>query len=108
MMWIFVSGGFLSVVSHRHKQGHLLVRTRNMVHLQTAFPNAEHFTLDDADYPHRAEITRENFALFLTDYVMNMEYDNFKKSIREFRYSSICHNVWSLMYRYGIPHRGVE
>ena len=37
VMWIFLSGGFLSIVAHRHKPNHVLVRARNMNHLKELF-----------------------------------------------------------------------
>ena len=91
----------MSIVAHRNKPSHLLVRARNMAHLKSLFPNANHFSLRDSDYPHRAVIDRANVAKMVGEYVMMMRYDNFKNSITESKYFHVCHDVWSMMYEYG-------
>ena len=98
----------MSIVAHRNKPDHLLVRSRNMAHLKSLFPNAKHFSLEQADYPHRAVIDRTVVAKMIGDYVLNMKYDNFKNSISESNYFHVCHDVWSMMYEYGIPLRSVK
>ena len=108
LVWLFLSGGFVSIVAHRNKPDHLLVRSRNMAHLKSLFPNAKHFSLEQADYPHRAVIDRTVVAKMIGDYVLNMKYDNFKNSISESNYFHVCHDVWSMMYEYGIPLRSVK
>jgi hypothetical protein len=108
MMWIFTSNGFLSIVSHRQKPEHLLVRARNVTHLKTLFPNAEHFTIENADYPYRAVVHKDDVADFILKYIQDLDYDNFKNSVTETDYLQSCNQVWSLMYEYGIPLRSVE
>lgn len=107
-MWLFLSGGFLSIVAHRYKPNHVLVRARNMGHLKQAFPNAEYYTYTDSDYPYRADIERSEVSDMIADYVVNMSYDNFKNSVLEQKYENACHAIWNIMFRYGIPHREVE
>ena len=106
VVWLFLSGGFLSIVSHRHLPDSVLVRSRNMAHLKSLFPNAKHFSLKQSDYPHRAIIERTVVAKMVGDHVLNMKYDNFKNSISEASYFHVCHDVWSMMYEYGMPFRG--
>ena len=106
-MWLFMSGGFVSIVAHRHLPDSVLVRSRNMAHLKSLFPNAKHFSLKQSDYPHRAVIKRTVVAKMVGDYVLNMRYDNFKSSISESSYFHVCHDVWSMMYEYGMPFREV-
>ena len=106
-MWIFASGGFLSIVAHRYKPNHVLVRARNMDHLKNIFPNVSHFSLENSDYPHRAVVARTDVCKVISKYIMGMQYDNFKNSILESRYHTVCHDVWSLMYEYGLPFREV-
>ena len=105
MMWIFLSGGFLSIVAHRHKPNHFLLRARNMDHLKQAFPNAGSYKYTDSDYPHRADIEKNEVSDTIADYVMNISYDNFKNSISEQRYEHACHDIWDIMFRYGFPYR---
>ena len=98
----------MSIVAHRNKPDHLLVRARNMNHLKSLFPNAKHFSLKQSDYPHRAIVERSTVAKMFGNYVLNMKYDNFKNSISESRYFHVCHDVWGMIYEYGMPFREVE
>ena len=107
-MWLFASKGFLSIVAHRYKPEYLLVRARKMSHLKALFPNADHYSDPDADYPHRAVIHRSIIANMFLDYIMNLKYDNFKSSVYESDYLHACHDVWSLMDKFGSEHRGGE
>ena len=105
-MWLFASEGFLSIVAHRYKPEYVLVRARKMSHLKALFPNADYNSDPDADYPHRAVIHRSIIANMLLDYIMNLNYDNFKNSVTESDYLHACHDVWNQMYKFGLEHRG--
>ena len=96
VMWLFCSGGFVSVVAHRELKQSLLVRARNMEHLKELFPNADHFSLENSDYPHRAVVPRIEVAGVLLKQLELLDYDNFKKSIDEIKYSDACNFVWKL------------
>ena len=100
-MWLFCSGGFVSVVAHRELEHSLLVRARNMEHLKELFPNADHFSLEDSDYPHRAVVPRIEVAGVLLKQLELLNYDNFKKSVDEVKYSDACNFVWKVMFDYG-------
>jgi hypothetical protein len=43
-MWIALTEGWLSIVAHRDKPDHLLVRARNPKHIRRAFPDEEMYT----------------------------------------------------------------
>ena len=101
IMWLFCSGGFVSVVAHRKVKDSYLVRARNMDHLKELFPNADHFSLEDSDYPHRAVVPRIEVADVLVKQLELLDYDNFKKSIDEIKYSDACNFVWNVMFDYG-------
>jgi len=45
-MWLFVSGGFVSIVAHRHQPMHVLVRARHPEHIAALFPDLEPPTLN--------------------------------------------------------------
>ena len=100
-MWLFCSDGFVSIVAHRELEGHLLVRARKMEHLKILFPNSESFSLEDADYPHRAVVSRIDVADAILKQLELLQYDNFKKSIDEIKYSDACNFVWKVMFDYG-------
>ena len=57
-MWVALTEGWLSIVAHRDKPDHLLVRARNPKHITRTFPDAEMYTNADADYPFRADVLR--------------------------------------------------
>ena len=78
-----------------------------MDHLKNIFPNVSHFPLENSDYPHRAVVARTDVCKVISKYIIGMQYDNFKNSILESRYHTVCHEVWTLMYEYGLPFRGV-
>ena len=105
MMWLFFSDGFLSIVAHRDLPDHLLVRSRNARHLKSLFPNAEHYTIRNADYPYRANVPRKAVADMLVRYVMAMNYDNYKNSVNDSKFKETCNIIWSVMYQYGEEYR---
>ena len=107
-MWLFFSDGLLSIVAHRDKPEHLLVRTRNMKHIEALFPHADHFTLNYSDYPHRAIVSRKEVAEIVSNYVVSINCDNFKNSISENEFRDACNIIWSVMYQYGADYRGAN
>ena len=56
----------------------------------------------NADYPFRAVIERELFANVMLDYSLNIDYHNFKNSIKENNFHDHCVEVWAIMMRYGL------
>ena len=98
---LFCSGGFVSVVAHRKVKDSFLVRARNMDHLKELFPNADHFSLEDSDYPHRAVVPRIGSRRCFAKQLEVLDYDNFKNSIDEIKYSDACNFVWKVMFDYG-------
>jgi len=105
-MWIALTEGWLSIVAHRDKPDHLLVRARNPKHIRRTFGEQVMYTDTDADYPFRADVLREDVARFLVRRLEHMTYDNFKATIDENRYHDAALNVWRTMYRYGEDYRG--
>jgi len=65
-MWIYLTEGSFSIVAHRDKPDHLLVRSRQPDAIERAFPNEEMYFDPDADYPYRADIHRLDVADFIT------------------------------------------
>ena len=104
-MWLFVSGGFLSIVAHRHQPDDLLVRARHPNHIQAVFPDAQVTFMRGADYPYRAVLGREVVQAAVAEYLCTMNYDNFKNSIEDDEYHDVCLDVWRTMWAYGNRHR---
>jgi len=105
-MWVALTEGWLSIVAHRDKPDHLLVRARNPKHITRTFPGAEMYTNADADYPFRADVPRKAVIEFMSIRLDNMQYDNFKNTIDEGAYHDAALNVWRTVYRYGENFRG--
>ena len=80
-MWIFVSGGFLSVVAHRTQPENLLVRARHPEHIRAVFSEAEQIHMPGADYPYRTVVSRDAVQTAMVNQIQTMAYDNFKASI---------------------------
>ena len=100
-MWLYVSGGFLSIVAHRDLPMHLLVRARHPEHIEALLPGLAVTVMPDADYQFRLVAHRTVVQRALARYVMQMDYDNFKNSIEDEPYHEVCLDVWRSMWAYG-------
>ena len=105
-MWIALTEGWLSIVAHRDKPRHLLVRARNPNHIRRTFPKATMYTDANADYPFRADIPRGVVIDLIINRLEHMRYDNFKATIDDEDYHDAALDVWRAMYRYGQDYRG--
>ena len=86
--------GWLSIVKNRNDERTLLVRARDLDHILAAFPDCDHFKDYTADYPYRAYITREEVARRIAEVLMEIEYDNFKGSVRDKHLLTAYDMVW--------------
>lgn len=80
-MWLCLNQGFLSAVQDSKNPGYLLVRARDKQHLDTYFPDHEKFSYKNSDYAWRIRISQEDFAEFVKQQALNIDYSNFKDSI---------------------------
>jgi len=106
-MWLYVSGGFLSIVAHRDKPEHLLVRARHPEHINALFPEADVIFMASADYPFRVVLHRMVVERAVGRYITQMSYGNFKNSVTDNGYRDACTSVWQTMRLYGEKHRQV-
>lgn len=104
-MWLFVSDGFLSIVSHRDRPDFLLVRARHPDHIHALFPEIEVTHMSTADYPYRVVLNREVVRRAIVHYLQTMDYDNFKASVDDHEYHDTCLDVWRTMWAYGNRYR---
>ena len=77
-------------------------QARSPFHIREMFPYAAVDETPNADYPFRAVIERELFANVMLDYSLNIDYVNFKNSIKENNFHDHCVEVWAIMMRYGL------
>jgi hypothetical protein len=85
-MWLYTDQGAVSVVKHRTKE-EVIVRSRDKETLEALCPG--HYAMIIAtsanDYPFRIFMSKDDWAEYLTDYVADMEYFNFKDHVKTTR-----------------------
>jgi hypothetical protein len=96
-MWLFGSNQFLSIVQDPVNRDNLVVRARREGDIQTIFPFAVVRTLPGRDYQFRANLSRERVAEAMHKHVMEINYGNFKDSVRDHEYHNACSRVWGVM-----------
>jgi len=83
-MWICFNDAFVSVVSDPIVPGQLMVRARRKNHLKRLLgKKAKVYESPKRDYRFRAYVTREDFAKLVADKVENIDYTNFKDSVKK-------------------------
>jgi hypothetical protein len=96
-MWICFNDGFLSIVQVPRNPGMLRVRARKRSHLESFLRGTPSRILQtpERDYRWRAIVKRSTIAELLKQYVLNMDYDSFKGSVRDVRLSAMYSTWWS-------------
>ena len=99
-MWIVLNDAFLSVVSKRGSETHLLVRARVRGDIEKIFCDAEVFEDGSADYKYRSYIDRDTVSKVIGDSISKIEYDNFKNSVSKDDHKRLqaYTNVWGALY----------
>lgn len=101
-MWIFAKHGFVSIVAHRDKPRHYLIRARvrddlssilSLIDGHAVMPRIIIHT-PDADYPYRATIGHAGLALLMGLLAGTIDYPNFKAAVhgdadRDAAYSTV-------------------
>tara|TARA_X000000950_G_scaffold122816_1_gene154031 strand:- start:10687 stop:10992 length:306 start_codon:yes stop_codon:yes gene_type:complete len=93
-MWIQFNNAFLSIVENRDNKLELLVRARIKGDIEKIFPEADVFKDDDADYKYRALISKVKVAARMMLKMTEINYDNFKNSVKEIERKNAYSNVW--------------
>tara|TARA_Y100000310_G_scaffold324189_1_gene385753 strand:- start:9906 stop:10400 length:495 start_codon:yes stop_codon:yes gene_type:complete len=100
-MWIMMNDSFLSIVAHRDKPGMLLVRARHPEHIRAVFPGVDTWIDDEADYPFRAEVSRGHVSAVIAKQVGDIDYPNFKNSVRDKGLYAAYTRVWEALCGWG-------
>jgi hypothetical protein len=100
-MWIFTKEGFISAVSNREGTG-LVVRARDKKALDALAESAEVSIAKSpkGDYPYRLFVSKDDFAVWVTSVISDLDYINFKSKVARTRgpeYSEALHDVWATM-----------
>jgi hypothetical protein len=97
-MWLFTTDCNFSVVTSHHSKKVLLVRSRFPGHIEKAFPKAVVEKTPERDYLYRALVSKKTFNEWFLKYVETMNYNNFKNTLIEPKYESLCHDVWETCF----------
>lgn len=98
-MWIMTPTSFLSVVHKDCAPDELLVRSRMKGHIEAVFPGANVTESTNTDYRYRAVLPRAVVAKALADQAMNLQYNNYKNTVKNSRFHDALASVWSIMAR---------
>ena len=104
-MWLVTTQGFYSVVAHRTKPEHLLVRARareDLEALKKQIPSLEPCEDPHADYRWRVEVHRDEWRRALVQLSDRIDYDNFKSAVatrQGMKREAVYHRVWRELLR---------
>ena len=111
-MWICLNRAFLSIVTPAGEPDSdvLLVRARRKGDIQSVFPGAKVRRTPERDYLYRALIPRIEVARALADEVTNVDYSNFKNSVKNRPLHDAFARIWSIMagLQSSAPYSGVR
>ena len=97
-MWICLSDAFLSIVNSDRDPTVLMVRARRRGDIEAVFgPSVEVTTLPQRDYQFRAFIRRDIVGTVIAQALMEIDYCNFKGSVRDKNLAHSYHEVWDIM-----------
>jgi UDP-3-O-acyl-N-acetylglucosamine deacetylase len=99
-MWVFTTSGFVSAV---FKDGAIQVRARDRKSLEPLVKQtgAAIVATPLADYPYRIAITNEQFAAWVSQVALSINYKNFKSEIADARgygFAKPLNQVWTVMH----------
>ncbi len=98
-MWICANDGFVSIVDKAQNPRALLVRARRRQDLLAIFPDAKVWESTKSDYRYRAEISRGRVASVIAARLLQIDYDNFKDSVKDRPLHDAYARVWTEMGR---------
>ena len=99
-MWIQFNNAFLSIVENRENTTELLVRARVKGDIEKVFPEADVFEDNNADYKYRAFISKAIVAEKIMLKVTEINYDNFKNSVKEIERKKVYGNIWAELRKF--------
>lgn len=96
-MWICLSNAFYSIVAHRSRPDHLLVRARRPGDIERMWPDAQVRETPDADYRYRAVLPAAAVAHALARAARGIGYVNFKASVKDDELAAAYGKVWAIL-----------
>jgi hypothetical protein len=98
-MWVLLNDAFLSIVQDKDDRSRLLVRARCREDIERVFAGAAVVEGAGSDYAYRAFLPRGTVAATLTARVEEIDYPNFKDSVREAWRHDASLAVWRVLRR---------
>jgi len=98
-MWILMNDAMLSIVRHTTQPGAMLVRARLAGDIERVFPSAQIIVGGGSDYRFRAVLPEAEVADAVSHRLLDIDYGNFKASVREPKRHDACFKVWDVMHR---------
>jgi hypothetical protein len=99
-LWIQFNNAFLSIVENRENTTESLVRARVKGDIEKVFPEADVFEDNNADYKYRAFISKAIVAEKIMLKVTEINYDNFKNSVKEIERKKVYSNIWAELRKF--------
>lgn len=99
-MWICFNDAFISAVQDRRRPERLVVRARKTKHLASLFPGKRIVSTPDADYAFRVSVTKKAFAKKVVSRIGEINYTNFKSSVRDDDLHDLYLDFWNLHWNY--------
>lgn len=101
-MWLFTDEGFLSGIRYNNEKDEITVRSRDKKSLTELIDQtgAEIVVLNGTDYPYRIIIKDVEWATYVADKAMTIDYSNFKNRVYQTRGREFAHllsEVWGVM-----------
>jgi len=100
-MWIVMNDSYISAVQDRNNKMNLVVRARVREDLENAFPSLKQDIIEstDSDYRFRLFMTKQFLCGVMNTKIMNIDYDNFKNSVKQNWRHDAYLAIWSIMYK---------
>lgn len=101
-MWVCLNDGFVSIVKKGGTDDDLLVRSRRKQDL-VAFLDGRSYPIATGigtDYKYRTLLPKRVVQEILVDRVQNIDYDNFKSSVKDDSLHNLYTRFWNLHYMY--------
>jgi hypothetical protein len=100
-MWIVMNDSYISAVQDRNNKMNLVVRARVREDLENAFPSLKQDIIEstDSDYRFRLFMTKQFLCGVMNTKIMNIDYDNFKNSVKQNWRHDAYLAIWSVMYK---------
>jgi len=98
-MWILMNDAMLSIVRHTNQPGAMLVRARLAGDIERVFPQAQVVVAGGSDYRFRAVLLKTVVADAVSKRLLDIDYGNFKASVREPKRHDAYFDVWDVMHR---------